>query len=317
MDTPLDANETLVFVRVVEAGGFTAAARALGMPKTTVSRKVRELEQRLGIRLLHRSTRRIGLTEAGSLYYEHGRRAAAELAEARAEIEQMLDGPRGWLRVAAPHSFGVRWIAPLLGPFIERYPAVQVELLLGHERLDLLDRRIDIALRLGPLPDSTLVARRLAVFGMHLYASDAYLRRHGEPAHPRELLAHRTLALPLARRHEGYAWPLESDGQRQDYPIDPALVASDPEALYGALLAGQGILLTMGINMRPFLQQGLVRRVLPAWNGPRPAFNALFPQGHTRSPKVRAFVDFLVERLCFDGEDGTPGEWAAPPGATV
>ncbi|TRX73109.1 LysR family transcriptional regulator [Pseudomonas mangiferae] len=312
MNPSLDMNDTLVFVRVVQAGGFTAAAQLLGMPKTTVSRKVQELEKRLGTRLLHRSTRRIALTEAGSLYYEHGLRAAEALAEGQAEIEQVLGGPRGWLRVAAPHSFGVRWIAPLLGPFSERYPEVRVELLLGHERLDLLDRRLDIALRLGPLADSSLVARRLATFAMHLYASEAYLQRYGEPRDPHELREHRTLALPLARRHDGYAWALCRDGQWQDYPIAPTLVASDPEALYDPLLTGQGILLTMGINLRSFVEQGRVRRVLPDWDGPRPAFNAVFPQGHGRSPKVRAFVDFLVERLHFAADDATPG---APPEA--
>lgn len=295
-----DLNDTLMFVRVVQEGSFIAASRSLRLPKTTLSRKLQELEARLGTRLLHRTTRKLSLTEAGSVFLEHAQRVEAELKEAHSAVEQ-LNRPRGWLRISAPHSFAVRWITPLLGEFHTRYPEVQVELMLGHEPLDLLSKEIDIALRLGPLADSSLVARRLAVFRMHVYASAAYLARHGEPEHPEQLLDHQALALPLARRGSQYAWNLRQDTEdaRQAYPIRPVLVASDPEALYGPLLEGMGLMLTMGVNMQQHLAAGTVRQVLPAWVGPEPEFNAVFPLGHGRSPKVRAFVDFLLERLHF------------------
>ena len=159
-----DLNDTLVFVKVVEQGSFIAAAKTLRLPKTTVSRKVQELETRLGAQLLHRTTRKLGLTEAGNVYYEHSQRIARELDEAESAVTQLQGGPRGWLRITAPYSLGIERIAPLLGEFHARHPEVRVEMLLSNEPLDLIDREIDVALRVGNLPDSNLIARRLASF---------------------------------------------------------------------------------------------------------------------------------------------------------
>src|SRR6476659_530227 len=175
-----DLNDTLVFVKVVETGSFISAAKALRLPKTTVSRKVLDLESRLGAQLLHRTTRKLGLTEAGSVYFEHCQRIARELDEAESAVGQLQSGPRGWLRFTAPYSIGITWIAPLLGEFHARHPEVRVEMVLNNEPLDLIDKEIDVALRIGNLPDSSLVARRLAVFRTQVYASPAYLARYGE-----------------------------------------------------------------------------------------------------------------------------------------
>ena len=166
-----DLNDTLIFVKVIEHGSFIAAARALRLPKTTISRRVQELEARLGAQLLHRTTRRIGLTEAGNVYFEHSQRIAKALDEAEHAVGQLQGGPRGWLRFTAPYSIGITWIAPLLGEFHARYPEVRVELLLTNEPLDLIAKEIDVALRVGHLRDSNLVARRRAVFRSHVYAS--------------------------------------------------------------------------------------------------------------------------------------------------
>ena len=156
-----DLNDTLIFVKVVEQGSFIAAATALGLPKTTVSRKVQELETRLGARLLHRTTRRLGLTEAGSVYHEHCQRIARELEEAEGAVNQLQSGPRGWLRFTVPYSIGITWIAPLLGEFHARHPEIQLDMHLGNEKLDLIAGEADLALRVGTLPDSNLVARKL------------------------------------------------------------------------------------------------------------------------------------------------------------
>ena len=142
-----DLNDTLIFVKVVELGSFIAAARSLRLPKTTVSRKVQELETRLGAQLLHRTTRKLGLTEAGNIYFDHCQRIARELDEAESAVGQLQGGPRGWLRFTAPYSAGVIWIAPLLGEFRARYPEVRVEMILTNETLDLIDKEIDVALR--------------------------------------------------------------------------------------------------------------------------------------------------------------------------
>jgi DNA-binding transcriptional LysR family regulator len=296
-----DLNDTLVFVKVVELGSFIAAARELRLPKTTVSRRVQDLEARLGARLLHRTTRKLGLTEAGNVYYEHSQRIAHELDEAESAVGQLQGGPRGWLRVTAPYSFGVNWIAPQLSVFYARYPEVRVELILNNDPLDLIGQEIDVAVRVGKLADSSLVARRLTVFRTQIYASPHYLAEHGEPLHPDDLIHHRTLAMDKPHRNgHGFAWRL-SDGERSlDYRIEPVLVANDPAAPLAALLNGEGLMLAADVMVRREAEQGYVRRVLAGWTGPSADLNAVFPRGQGKSPKVRAFVDFLVERLSVD-----------------
>jgi len=296
-----DLNDTLIFVKVVEHGSFISAARALRLPKTTVSRKVQDLEVRLGAQLLHRTTRKLGLTEAGNVYYEHCQRIARELDEAESAVGQLQGGPRGWLRITAPYSMGIEWIAPLLSEFHARHPEVRVEMVLNNEPLDLIDKEIDVALRVGNLPDSNLVARRLAVLRTQVYASQRYLEQHGEPLHPDDLQHHRTLGMMKQRRNGfGFSWPLHDGEKSTEFRIDPVFVANDPAGLRGALLCGEGLMLANDIMMKPYAESGYVRRVLPAWNGPEYELNAVFPRGRVQSPKVRAFVDFLVERLDFD-----------------
>ncbi len=296
-----DLNDTLIFVKVVEHGSFISAARALRLPKTTVSRKVQDLETRLGAQLLHRTTRKLGLTEAGNVYYEHCQRIARELDEAESAVGQLQGGPRGWLRITTPYSMGIEWIAPLLGEFHQRNPEVRVELVLNNEPLDIIDKEIDVALRVGNLPDSNLIARRLATLRTQVYASQRYLEGHGEPLHPDDLQHHRTLAMNKQRKNgAGFSWPLHDGTKSTEFRIDPVFVANDPAGLRGALITGEGLMLGTDIMMRPYVEAGYVRRVLPAWNGPEYEMNAVFPRGRVQSPKVRAFVDFLVERLDFD-----------------
>src|SRR4029453_12743263 len=188
-----DLNDTLVFVKVVEHGSFVSAARALRWPKPPVSRKVQDLETRLGAQLLHRTTRKLGLTEAGNVYFEHCQRIARELDEAESAVGQLQSGPRGGLRITPPYLLGTPWIAPFLGEFHARHPEVRIEMVLSNEPLDLIEKEIDVALRVGNLPDSNLVARRLAVLRTQVYASQGYLEQHGEPLHPDDLQHHRTL----------------------------------------------------------------------------------------------------------------------------
>jgi len=298
-----DLNDTLIFVKVVEQGSFTAAARLLGQPKTTVSRKVQELELRLGARLLHRTTRRLGLTEAGTVYYEHCQRIARELEQAESAVGQLQSGPRGWLRFTVKYSIGITWIAPLLGEFHARYPEIQLDMQLGNETVDLIAGEADLALRVGALPDSNLVARKLGTLRSQVFASPAYIERHGEPQHPDELQHHRTLALRGGRISPANGrlhWQLDDGNGLRDFPVNPHLVANDPAALTGAMVSGEGLLLTGDVMAKPFVESGMVRRVLAGWTGPDYDFNAVFPGGRLVSPKVRAFVDFLVEKLNFD-----------------
>jgi len=299
-----DLNDTLIFAKVVEHGSFISAARALRLPKTTVSRKVQELETRLGAQLLHRTTRKLGLTEAGNIYFEHSQRIARELDDAESAIGQLQGGPRGWLRVTAPYSFGISRITPLFGEFQARYPEIRVEILLTNDRIDLIDKEIDVALRIGPLVDNHLVARRLAVFRSQVYASPRYLERHGEPVHPGDLLHHRTLGMNKfgLNGNNGFYWPLNDGTTTTDFKIQPVLVANDPAALTPALLSGEGLMLTADVMVKAYAEQGYVRRVLAGWTGPSTEMNAVFPRGQGKTPKVRAFVDFLIERVKFDAD---------------
>lgn len=298
-----DLNDTLIFVKVVEQGSFTAAARLLGQPKTTVSRKVQELEERLGARLLHRTTRRLGLTEAGTVYYDHCQRIARELEQAESAVSQLQSGPRGWLRFTVPYAVGINWIAPLLGQFQAQYPEIRVDMHLGNEMLDLISGETDLALRIGTLPDSNLIARKLGSLRTQVFASPAYIQRHGEPRHPDELQYHRTLAVRKQHQSQNnrFVWSLAEDGgQMQEFPVNPLLVANDTSALNSMLVAGEGLMLSSDVMAKPFIESGMLRRVLAGWTGPDYDFSAVFAGGGMVSPKVRAFVDFLVEKLNLD-----------------
>lgn len=171
---------------------------------------------------------------------------------------------------------------------------------LSNDTLDLIDSEFDVALRIGHLPDSNLVARRLAGFRTQVFASPAYIERHGEPLHPDDLQHHRTLSFSKFRRNNGYCWPLSDGGRTQEFRIDPVLVTNDPGPLTGTLLCGEGLMLSSDLTIKPYVEQGLARRVLAGWTGPQMELNAVFPRGRVQSPKVRAFVDFLVERLTFE-----------------
>ena len=298
-----DLNDTLVFVKVVELGSFTAASRALRLPKATVSRKVQDLEARLGAQLLHRTTRKLGLTEAGNVYFEHSKRIARDLDQAESAVGELQSGPRGWLRLTATHSLGTTWIAPLLGDFRARHPEVRVELLLSNDMLDIVAGEIDVALRVGKLADSNLAARKLTVFRTAVYATPGYIARLGEPMHPDELMHHRALAQTNHRgtHAHGYGWTLgDGNGKLHEFQVDPVVVSNDPSALRAALLAGEGIMLTSDVMMRGYAEHGQVQRVLAGWRGLDVDIYAVFPRGHVQSPKVRAFIDFLLARLDID-----------------
>lgn len=292
-----DLNDTLIFVKVVEQGGFTAAASSLGLPKTSVSRKVQELEERLGARLLKRTTRRIGLTEAGALYYEHCRRIARELDEAEAAVSQLHGVPRGWLRVTAPYTLGINALSPIVPEFMARHPEIRVELTLTNDYLDIVGTDIDVALRIGTLPDSTLSARLLGGFTGQIYASLAYLDACGEPADPGELVNHRALVNSTQRGASRHLWTLRNGDIETDYPVTPVFVANDPSVLRGPLLAGTGLALLSDSLVEPLVANGLIRRVLPDWHYAGVELNAVFPPGRSVLPKVRLFVDFLLERM--------------------
>lgn len=306
---PRDLNETLLFVRVVEQGSFTAAARQLGLPKATVSRKVRELEDRLGARLLNRTTRRLALTEAGTVYFEHSKRIAENLDEAENAVHQLEGSPRGWLRVTAPYALGVTLLGPILVEFRERHPDVRLDIVLSSEILDLVGNEIDVALRVGSLPDSSLTAHRLAVFETQVFASTEYLARHGEPLVPEDLEDHHALVVAPTRRGEAHAWRLSNGERDEEFAVRPAFVANDPYLMRSMLFGHQGLMLTSPLVARDAPPGVHVRPVLASWHGPTLELNAVFVGGRVLSPRVRVFVDYVAECL----RTGWPsGDLSAP-----
>jgi DNA-binding transcriptional LysR family regulator len=299
MDFPMsgDLNDTVAFIKVVEEGSFTAAARELRLPKTTISRKIRELEERLGAQLLHRTTRRLGLTEAGVIYFQHCKGIAQTLADAEAAVTQLQGRPRGTLRVTSSYSLMLSLVGPLLADFRKEFPEVQIDLVLSHQTLDLVKQEIDVALRMGNLPDSSMAARRLAVLPNRIYASPAYLERHGEPLHPFDLRRHAALVTRVARRGGGYGWPMSNGGALESYEITPVIEADDPEILKAPLFAGAGLMMATDMIMQRHAAEGLVQPILHGWTGRSPELHAVFPKGNVQPPKLRAFIDFLVAHL--------------------
>ncbi|MGR4069704.1 LysR substrate-binding domain-containing protein [Billgrantia sp. C5P2] len=294
-----DLNDALIFAKVVEQGSFSAAAKQLRLGKTTVSRKVQDLERRLGARLLHRTTRNLSLTEAGAIYFDYCNRIVRDLSEAEKAVHHLEESPRGWLRVTAPFTMCTEFTSVLIRDFRQLHPQVRIELVLSNERLDLVANQIDVALRVGPLPDSSLVARPLARFRSFVYASETYLARHGEPRTPSDLASHAVLAKAMDQRGQRYVWQLRNSASQEtvEVEVDPVAIANDPFALRGMLEDGQGIMLANEFVVCLSAEATRPRRILEGWEGPEVEMNAVFPGGSLVSPKVRTFVDFVVESM--------------------
>jgi len=290
-----DLNEILIFEAVASRGSFIAASRALDIPKATVSRKVQDLETRLGVRLLQRSTRRMALTEAGVAFHEHCARIAVEVEDAETAVGRLKGAVRGTLRLRAPFTMARLYLVPQLPEFLAHYPDLHVELMLRNEFEDVISHGADVALTALPLPDSSYSARLLGTATAGLYASPSYLERRGTPGHPEDLAHHAALVFaPLARPGQ-IQWALESGTRQANVAVVPLLAANDFTPLYHALLAGIGICLVPDYFAQADLQAGRLVRVLPQWSGPGIEAKAVYPSRRGMLPKVRVFLDFLSD----------------------
>lgn len=287
----MDLNELLVFARVVQAGSFTAAARGLRMPKSTVSRRVADLEARVGAQLLLRTSRTLRLTEVGQAYYEHCARIVEEAEQAELAVTRMQAAPHGLLRVTTPLTFGC--LGPLVTGFLARYPEVQLELTCTDRAVDLLEEGFDVAVRAGRLSDSSLIARRLGDIDRVVVAAPSYLEARGTPRSPRELEKHDCVL--FGGHLEGTTWALSSGSRSVEVPVRARLVVNEPDMLRAVTLAGAGIALLPDLNYTEDLTAGRLRRILPDWSSSGSPVHALYPSTRHRSPKVMAFVDFLRE----------------------
>ena len=284
-----------VFARVVEAQSFTTAATQLGMSRSAVSKAIAGLENRLGARLLNRTTRRLALTEVGQAFYERCARIVAEAEDAELAVSRLQAAPRGVLRLSAPVSFGILHLAPALPGFMQRYSELRVEIDLADRMVNLIEEGYDLAVRIGALPDSSLIARRLADNNMVVCAAPSYWRRRGKPSEPRDLTGHACLTYAYQRNPN--EWPFVGPGGRFNVRVDGPLLSNNGDLSIAAALAGLGIVVSPCFLCGSHLAEGRLEAVLQDWMPPPGGIHAVYPHGRHLSAKVRAFVDFLVERF--------------------
>lgn len=283
------------FCRVVDAGGFSAAAVELNVSHTVVSKQVRQLETMLGAQLLNRTTRKLSLTEAGHTYYDYARRILDELRDADLAITQHHAVPRGTLRINAPMAFGTLDVTPWLPRFIARYPELKVDLVCNDRFVDLIDEGFDVALRLArEMPDSTLMAKRLATSTAMLVAAPAYLERHGTPRAAQDLARHNCLTYTLVPKPNEWTFTAP-DGSRQTVLVRGNFQANTGIALRSVALAGVGIATTASFIVHADLQSGALVPVLADHVLRARDLYAVYPHNRHLSPKVRAFIDFASE----------------------
>ncbi len=285
-----------IFAKVAEARSFARAAAELGVSKATVSKAVARLENRLGARLFHRTSRRLSLTETGQSLVQ---RAGRILAEAEAAEGEALDGsaaPRGLVRLAAPMSFGLLHVAPAMPAFLAAYPEIRLDLHLSDEVVDLVGGGFDAAIRIAALPDSSLLARRLCTVRRLLVAAPAYLERRGRPAHPRELADHACLGYAYLATPDIWRFQGPKGEEAQVRPTGP-LRANNADALTPALLAGLGLAVQPDFVVWNDLEEGRLEAVMPGWSMPPISAHLVTPPGGPRPARVTALLDFISERF--------------------
>jgi DNA-binding transcriptional LysR family regulator len=289
----LDLDEILAFTRVVQGGSFTAAAKAVGMPKSTVSRKLSELEARVGARLLQRTTRTVSLTDVGRVYYEHCVRIVAEVEDAELAVRRLQATPRGLLRVTVPPALSM--LGPILAEYLARYPDARIDLLCTDRRVDLVEERFDLALRAGATPDSSLIARHLGRIRRRLVAAPQVVKKLGRPKDLADL-EHRPC---LAFAPEGSTWELERGAKTASVVVAPRLVVNDYEMLRSVARAGFGIALLPEHLCADDLREGRLVPVLDAWAAPEVPLFALYPSARHLTPTLMALLELFRQRLAF------------------
>jgi DNA-binding transcriptional LysR family regulator len=294
-DDVMDLNDLMTFARVVEARGFSEAARRLGVSKSRLSKAVAKLERSLGVRLLNRSTRGLSLTEIGAVFHEHCARIADEAAQAMEAVSQLHSEPRGVLKVSAPVAFGTLHVAPALAEFLQLHPGLTVDMSITDRVTDLVEEGYDVALRIAREPEPGLVARKLAPVRRVMCATPGYFEHRGVPIEPHDLSRHNCLHYT----HFGSqgAWRLRGPKQEIVVPVQGSLRINDDEALSQAVIGGLGIALLPTFIIGADLQSGRLRSVLSDYVPIEQHIYAVrLPNRHLPA-KVRAFIDFLLSRF--------------------
>ena len=293
--TTMDLNKLNVFVRVVEARGFTAAARVLEVPKSSVSRAVTQLEETLGVRLLQRTTRTLALTEAGLALYDRASRALTELGDAAASAAEMDGAPHGTVRITAPADIGNTLLAELVVDFCREHPAIRVEVSLTGRVVDLVEEGFDLALRAGRLADSSLIARKLAIVEGAIFATPKYLKKHGTPARVADLAAHSCVVF---RPQQGRAtWSLRGPRGEETVSVGGQIAADDFSFVRRAVLSSAGLGVIPSFLFTHELETGKVVRVLPTYAAMGAALHLVHPSARHLPQRVQLLRDYLLEKL--------------------
>lgn len=297
---PAASSEMQFFHLLMRSGSLSAAARELQVSTPAVSKRLAQLEQRLGVTLLNRTTRRISLTQEGEVYLAHARRILGDIEAAEAEVRGTLAEPQGLLRVNATLGFGRMHVAPLIASFARKHPLVEVQLQLSVNPPPLAEDAFDVCVRFGEPPDARVIARRLAPNRRLLCAAPAYLARRGTPRTPAELARHNIIA--IRQGDEAYGvWRLRSGKRAQTVKVRGNLSTNDGEIAVSWALAGHGIVLRAEWDVARYLRSGRLRPVLENWQSPPADIHAVYPARHQGAARVRAFVDHLAEHFAREG----------------
>ena len=286
------------FVHVVEAGGISSAADRMNVAKSMISRRLKELEEHLGMQLFHRTTRQMNLTDTGRAFYTQCVRILADIVEAEQAASLFHGALKGKLKVAVPLSFGLMHLGPAIQAFLQLHPEVEFDLDFNDRQVDILAEGFDLAIRIASLSDSSLIARRLTSIQSVICASPAYIEQMGKPQTPQQLIEHRCLVYNLISNYENWNF-LTAEGQIVKTRINPYLKASNGQFLHDAAVAGLGIVMLPTFIVHHEIERGALIPLLTEYRRPQLEMYAIYPQTRHLSQRVRALVDFLVKR--FDG----------------
>ena len=297
MPSPVSPSSEMAFFSLLaRCGSFSRAAGELSLSTPAVSKRLAQLEARLGVQLLNRTTRRVSLTQEGEIYLQHARRILVDIEDMERLVSNAVAAPQGLLRVNATQGFGRSHVAPLISRFVKAHPQVQVELQLTVNPPPLSEDAFDVCIRFGEPPDARVMARKLAPNRRLLCAAPAYLARHGAPKTPHELMHHNCIG--IRQGNDGYGvWRLSAGKQTETLKVRGNLSTSDGEIAVNWALDGHGILMRAEWDIAKYLRSGRLRQVLENWQTPPADIHVVYPQRHQLSARVRAFVDFLAQHF--------------------
>ena len=291
-----EVSDLRIFVRVVERGGFAAASKDLGITPSGVSKIITRLEDRLGVRLLHRTTRRLALTSEGEVYHLRARDILAAIEDAEAEVARAGQRPRGRLRVTCFTAFALHQLMPALPNFVARFPDIELDFVVTDRLVNLLAENADVGIRTGSIDDPSLVALKIAEMTRGLFAAESYLARRGVPRAPEDLRDHDCIDLKISS--SSHSWPFRENGQVRNIDIKSRVRVDNGEAALQLAMAGGGIIRIADLLAADATREGRLEPVLvESYAAERMSLSAVYPQGRHRMPKVRAFLDFLVQRF--------------------